>query len=130
MSKSYQKAPRVSRELMPRYKAVSEVLAGVLTVSEAARRLKLSRNRFQSVMHRALEGLIEGLRMKAPGRPPRSEWEKALREETERLRRENERLTKQAESTDQLLGLARGLLTTRKGPRQSRGARRAKTEDE
>jgi hypothetical protein len=130
MSKSYQRAPRVSRELLPRYKAVSEVLAGVLTVSEAARRLKLSRNRFQSVMHRALEGLLAGLRVKAPGRPRRPEWEKALREEAERLRRENERLVKQAENTDRLLSLARGVLTSRTGRRQSPGPKRAKTEDE
>jgi uncharacterized coiled-coil DUF342 family protein len=130
MSKTYQKAPRVSPEVLPRYKAVSEVLAGVLTVSEAARRLKLSRNRFQSLLHRALEGLVEGLRVKQPGRPVRPEWEKALREETERLRRENERLTKQAESTDRLLSLARGVLTTRSGPRQNRGVKRAKTEGE
>lgn len=130
MSKTYQKAPRVSRELLPRYRAVSEVLAGVLTVSEAARRLKLSRNRFQTVMHRAMEGLLEGLRVKAPGRPRRPESERALREEAERLRRENEKLVKQTENTDQLLDLARGLLTTRTRPRQSRGTRRAKTEDE
>jgi hypothetical protein len=81
-------------------------------------------------MHRALEGLLEGLRVKAPGRPRRPEWEKALREEAERLRRENERLVKQSEDTNQLLKLAQGLLATRTRPRQSRGARRAKTEDE
>jgi hypothetical protein len=129
MSKTYQRAPRVSADLLPRYQAVSEVLAGVLSVSEAARRLKLSRNRFQSVMHRAMEGLLAGLRVKEPGRPARPEWEKALREETERLRRENERLTKQAESTDRLLSLARGVLTTRSGRRQNR-VKRPKTEDE
>lgn len=130
MPKSYQRAPRVSPDLLPRYKAVSEVLAGVLSVSEAARRLKLSRNRFQSLMHRALEGLLAGLRVKEPGRPPRPEWEKGLRQEAEALRRENERLTKQAKSTDQLLSLARGVLTIRRSPRQNRGVKRPKTEDE
>jgi hypothetical protein len=130
MSKTYQRAPRVSAEVLPRYKAVSEVLAGVLTVSEAARRLKLSRNRFQTVMHRAMEGLLAGLRVKEPGRPVRPEWEKKLREETERLRRENERLMKQAQSTDRLLSLARGVLTTRSGPRHNRGVKRPQTEDE
>lgn len=130
MSKSYQRAPRVSRELLPRYKVVAEVLAGVLSVSAAARRLKLSRNRFQSVMHRALEGLLEGLQSKPPGRPKRPEWEKAMRERLLRLQRENERLQKQAQNTDRLLSLARGLLTSRPSPRERRVMKRAKTEDE
>lgn len=132
MSKDYRKAPRVESALMPRYKAVAEVLAGVVTVSEAARRLKLSRNRFQSVMHRAMDGLVAGLRVKKPGRPARPQWEQALREEAERLRRENERLTKEAQSTERLLSLARGLLasTRKSSPEKRARVKRPKTEDE
>lgn len=130
MPKKYRKTPSVAAEMLPRYKLVVEVLAGVVSVSEAARRLGLSRVRFQSVMHRGLEGLLEGLRVKTPGRPERPSWEKELREETLRLRRENEQLLKQAQRTERLLGLARGLLTSRRTPRQSHGAKRMKTEDE
>jgi hypothetical protein len=56
MAKSYTPAPRVPSELLPRYKVMLEVLSGELTVSEGARRLGLSRNHFQTLMHRGLGG--------------------------------------------------------------------------
>jgi transposase-like protein len=130
MSKSYRKAPQVSPELLPRYQVVMEVLSGELSVSEAARRLQLSRNHFQSLLHRSLAGLISALEARPAGRPKPPAAEQEARQEVERLRRENERLLKQAETTDRLLNVARGLLTIRPGRREARGAKRTNTEDE
>ena len=48
------------------------VLAGVINVSEGARRLKLSRNYFQDLCHRLMEVIIEFLRPSKGGRPPMS----------------------------------------------------------
>jgi transposase-like protein len=130
MSKSYRAAPQVKPELLPRYQVVLEVLAGALSVSEAARRLNVSRNHFQSLLHRGLEGLLSGLEKKPAGRPRLSPAEKQLRDEGARLQRENERLRRQAETTDRLLNVARGLLMTRPGRREARSVKRTKTEDE
>ena len=121
--------PQVPEGLKDRYQVVSEVLSGTLTVSEGARRLGLSRNRFQSVMHRALEALILGLQGK-PGRPAVPEPERRLREELLRLQRENERLRKRAETTDRVLGLARRLLRFRTERGMKNGKRSADAEDE
>jgi len=53
----YTPAPEVPSELQDRYQAVLEVLSGQTTVSEAARRLGMPRNHFQTIMHRGLEGM-------------------------------------------------------------------------
>lgn len=113
MAKSYTPAPQVPAKLLDRYQVILEVLSGELTVSEGARRLGLSRNHFQTLMHRGLSGFLEALQGKPSGRPPAPESERKLRAESERLRRENERLKKRVESTDRVLGLASGLLRGR-----------------
>ena len=110
MKKSYTALPRVPTELTARYQVVMEVLSGALTVSEGARRLKLSRNHFQTLLHRASAGLIEGLSPKPSGRPPTPARERQLQEQAERLEQENSRLRVQVETTDRLLGVASGLL--------------------
>ncbi len=129
--RSYTAMPAVPPELAARYEAIVSVLSGQLTVSEAARRLGLSRNHFQSLMHRALGSLLEELGPKAPGRPRTPERERLLEAETGRLRREVERLKKRVESTDHILTLASGLLQGRmeRGTsRERRGGKRG-TED-
>jgi helix-turn-helix protein len=120
MAKGYTGRPPVPRVLLPRYQAVLEVLSGELTVSEAARRLGISRNQFQSVMHRGLQGLLNDLAPRKAGRPGRSQPEKQLHQQLLRLRQENERLRKRVETTDRLLGLASGLLRGRTEPRRKR----------
>jgi hypothetical protein len=129
MAKNYKPMPQVPEPVKERYRTVTEVLSGAITVSEGARRLGLSRNRFQSVMHRGLEALIQSLHGE-PGRPAMPESERRLREEMLALQRENERLRKRAETTERVLGLARGLLRGRmeRGMRTPR--RRDDAEDE
>jgi hypothetical protein len=129
MGKSYIKTPRVPSALLPRYRVMLEVLGGTLTVSEGARRLGLSRNHFQTLMHRGLSGLLEGLRTKPAGRPSRGTREKELLEEKARLERENSRLRRKVETTDRLLGIAKGFLRATPESRSKRTTSKARTED-
>jgi transposase-like protein len=110
MKKSYTPLPEVPKDLAERYQVVMEVLSGAMTVSEGARRLQVSRNHFQSLLHRSLKGLIEGLSAKPSGRPPMPAEERAMREEAQRLQQENASLRLQVETTDRLLQVASTLV--------------------
>ena len=111
--KSYTPAPAVPPEVMGRMAVIVEVLAGIKTVSEAARSLNLSRNHFQSILHKAVEGLIESASVKRAGRPAKPQMQSELEAEVTRLRRENAQLQARVESTDRLLEVASGLLQGR-----------------
>jgi hypothetical protein len=130
--KNYTALPVVPPELTTRYEVIMSVLSGTLTVSEGARRLGLSRNHFQSLLHRALGSLVRELGPKVAGRPRIPEREKQLEVESGRLRRENEQLRRRVETTDRILNMASGLLQGRmeRGTRRERGARKPATEDE
>ena len=129
--KTYTALPVVPPELAARYETVTAVMAGTLTVSEGARRLGLSRNHFQSLLHRALGSVIEELGPKAGGRPPTPARERQLEMETGKLRLENERLQRRVETAERILGLASGMLRGRmdRGARRERGPRKSTTED-
>jgi hypothetical protein len=113
MKKTYEPTPQVPQELLERYRAILAVLSGETTVSQAARSLGLSRNHFQSLMHRGLSGLIEGIGKKPPGRRGKPEDQKEAAEETRRLQKDNERLRHRVETTDRLLLVASDLLKGR-----------------
>ena len=119
---SYTATPSVAPEQLPRLTAVIEVMAGVSTVSAAARSLGLSRNHFQTILHRAAAAMIEVLATHPGGRPPRNPTLTGLQAELARLQRENRRLRTQVESTEQLLKAAGGLLQgrIRRSGRQAR----------
>src|SRR5437773_6342447 len=102
--KSYVAAPQVSEAIQERYRAVLQVLSGEISVSEAARQTGLSRNHFQTLMHRGLEGLISELTPKPPGRPRAQE--PGLSEAKERLTGEAKRLQGRFEMIDRMLGVA------------------------
>lgn len=122
---SYTPTPEVPADLAERYQVILEVLSGALTVSEGARRLGLSRNHFQTLMHQGLAGLIEGLTPKPPGKVPRSETERRLLEENEALRRENERLSDRTDGIERMLGVASELLRSgRRLTTRSRSSRK------
>lgn len=124
--------PTVPPEVAMRYETMMAVLSGELTVSEGARRLDLSRNHFQTLMHRALGSLIESLGSKPGGRPPTPEREKRLQRQAEKLLLENARLRRRVETTDRILGVASGLLRGRigRGSRREAGGRASKTASE
>ena len=130
--KNYTPLPAVGPEVEKRYQTVMEVLSGALSVSEGARRLGLSRNHFQTLLHRALGSLVEELTPKIGGRPPTPPRERELLEETERLRQENEHLRQQVETTGRILNVASGLLQGRlRRPRERAShADKKPTEDE
>ena len=126
MAKSYKRLPEIPAEMQERYRVMVEVLSGKLTVREGASLLSLSRNQFQSLLHRGLEGLLDGISTHGSGRPAVPETQRRLEQQREELEKENERLRRQAETTQRLLGLASGLLRGRTEVR----ARKTKTEDE
>jgi len=130
--KSYTALPVVPPELAARYETVMAVISGSLSVSEGARRLGLSRNHFQSLLHRALGSLIEELEPKAGGRPRMPPRERELEEETGRLRLQNERLLRQVETAERIMGVASGLLQGRmeRGARRERRQKKPAAEDE
>jgi cell division septum initiation protein DivIVA len=124
-TKTYTAAPEVPEHLQKRYATMLAVQSGAMTVSDGARELGMSRNHFQSMLHRGLQGLLEGLSPKAPGRPPTPEAEAKLRQENERLRRENEKLKAQVANTHQMVELVADVFNRRiaqatTSPRQTR----------
>jgi transposase-like protein len=129
MGKSYVPMPRMSGVRLERFRIVMDVVSGEITVSEAARKLGLSRNHFQALMHRGLEALGEGVSPHPAGRPPTPTRERALQEENSRLQQEIEHLRKRVETADQVLVLLRGYLQgRRKRERTSKGRRPAEDE--
>ena len=106
-NKSYTPAPPVPPEQEQRLALVLEVLSGQTTVSEAARALGVSRNHFQTILHRGLAGLMQGIGPGAGGRPTKPKELVALQAELTRLRRENDTLQERVGTTDRLLEVAR-----------------------
>ncbi len=122
--RTYTPAPQVAPELTERLAAVLEVLAGQRTVADAARALGLSRNHFQTLLHRGLASLVQAIGPRPGGRPGKSGEVAMLEAELQRLRRENARLQAQVGTTERLLAAASGLLHGRIRP--MRRAPRAK----
>lgn len=135
--KSYTPAPQATPEQIERLRLIQEVLAGRLTVSEAARTLGMSRNHFQTILHRGLGAMLEAIGPKVPGRPAKPAELSALEKELTDLRRENAKLQEQTGMTERLLEVASGLLqgriraTGRTGrQRRTKGAPNEKKPDE
>ena len=122
MAEGYEAIPKIPPELQERYQVITEVLAGALTVSEAARRLGISRNRFQTLLHRSLAGLIEGMSIHPAGRPKRAPEQRRLQDRSSKLERDNERLKKRVQTADRILELVQGMLKGQTGKaRRSHG---------
>lgn len=110
---TYTPLPEISPQDLPRLAAVIEAMAGLKTVSAAARSLGVSRNHFQSLLHRGIAALAQAVAVQKGGRPARPAGMTQLRVELRRLQRENRRLRSRVESTDRLLAVASGLLQGR-----------------
>lgn len=104
--KTYTPAPVVPPELQERYRAILEVLSGQTTVAAAARRLGMSRNHFQTILHRGLEGLIQGVTPAKAGRPSKPAKEAELEAQRDTLLRQTVQLEKRLDMTTRLMGLA------------------------
>jgi hypothetical protein len=117
-SSTYTASPTVPEELLPRLAAILQVLSGLKTMSEAARQMNLSRNHFQSIVHRAMYAMIDTLRPKEPGRPGKPQDLSELERRLKKLERENVRLKKRVEATDELIMVAGELLHGQRRPGQ------------
>src|SRR5258708_3069790 len=129
--KTYTPAPEVPAPMSERLEMIMEVLAGRRSVSEAARTLGMSRNHFQTILHRGLAGMVESITPQPSGRPGKPKEMLELEAEVERLKRENARLLEREGTTERLLQAASGLLQGRIRPaRQVRTKKTAALGDE
>lgn len=129
---SYVPLPELPQMLEERFRVTVAVMSGVISLSEGARRLSLSRVQYQTLYHRGLHGLIDGLSPRLPGRPSKSEEEIRLAEENAKLRRENEKLRQQADSIERMLSVASELVRTQAkltSPKRARGKKTAKADE-
>jgi hypothetical protein len=124
----YVAAPQMSAEEQRRYQVVMQVLAGDVSVTAGAALLGLSRNRFQTLMHRGQRALAAALMPKAAGRPATPDREAQLAQEVTRLRRENQQLRAQAEMSQRLFQLAGEVLRGRRGVMRTPRATKAKAD--
>ncbi len=110
---TYTPMPEIPEAIRERFTVVMQVQSGAMTVSDGARKLGLSRNQFQSMMHKAMAAMIEEMMPKSPGRPPAPEAEARLRAESDKLRRENDKLKAQVGSTHQMLEMVADIFNRR-----------------
>lgn len=137
--RSYIKAPKIPTDVQHRYEVVLKVLNGEMSVSAGAKELGLSRPRFQTLLHRGMEGLVDGISPQPPGRPRRPEQVQALMDENEQLSHENERLHRDLEISQRMMGVVtdvlhgrvrlKGQSSSKKRKRSSRTKTKSRTED-
>jgi transposase InsO family protein len=117
---TYTPSPEVPPELAPRLAVILAVMSGEKSVSEAAREMNLSRNHFQSILHRSLAAMIAELAPKEPGRPAKPQAMSELAQRVKRLEREKRRV----EATNELITVAGELLHGQRSPGQRRARRK------
>lgn len=123
----YTPVPKVTPQTLPRLRMIVEVLAGTTTVSAAARTLGLSRNHFQTLLHRGIGALAQAVMVHRGGRPAHPPGMAQLRAELQRVQRENRRLQRQVETTERLLKVGSALLQGRLQSGRAREPRRRAT---
>jgi hypothetical protein len=127
---SYTPAPELPTdpELRKRFDEIVAVLAETQTVSGAASSLGLSRNRFQTILHRVIAAMIEELTPKPAGRPARPEREVELEAENAQLRASNEALHSRVEMIERMMSVMGGIASGRTPLPRSR-SKKTKPED-
>jgi hypothetical protein len=112
---SYTPAPEppTDPDLRRRYDEVMAVIGEKQTVTGAARSLGLSRNHFQTLLHRALQSVIDSITPKPAGRPARPEREAALEAENTKLKAQIASLEERLATMDRLLDLVGGIASGR-----------------
>ena len=106
---------------------VMAAATGQLSASEAAKRLGMSRNHFQKLVHRGQAALIEAIVPHPAGRKRRSAREVELEVEVERLQRQVSKLQAQSESSDQLLTVVSQMLKGKVRLQPTQATRKRKT---
>jgi len=107
---TYTPAPELPSdpELRKRFTEIVAVLAQTQSVSGAARNLELSRNHFQTLLHRTIASMIDAITPKPAGRPAKPEREATLEAENERLRADLETMTMRTEAIERMLKVVGG----------------------
>ena len=95
MNRRNEKTARLRAQL------IMKVRCGLMTASEAARKLGVSRKTYYKWEQRGLSALLDGLADQEPGRPEMEKPpESALEKQLARLKRENELLEQKLELKD------------------------------
>ena len=129
-SSTYTPAPELPAdpELRRRFGLLVAVMAQTETVSGAARALGLSRNHFQTVLHRVIAAMIAELTPKPAGRPAKPEREAQLEAENRRLRNELEAMQIRSEMIERMMTVVGGIASGKTPMPRSR-AKKTKSED-
>src|SRR5258706_12802844 len=127
---AYTPAPELPTDpdLRRRFAEIVAVLAQTQTVTAAATSLGLSRNRFQTILHRVIAAMIEEMTPKPAGRPAKPERELALEKENEALRAELENLKDRSAMLERLMNVVGGIASGKTALPRSR-AKKTKPED-
>src|SRR4051812_26962956 len=120
---SYTPAPELPSdpELRRRFGEIIAVLGQTTTVTEAARALGLSRNHFQTILHRVIAAMIEQITPKPAGRPAKPEREVALEKENQQLRAELEALQIRSETIERMMNVVGGIASGKTPLPRARG---------
>lgn len=122
--------PPTDPDLRRRYEAIMGVLAQRLEVTTAAESIGMSRNHFQTILHRAINAIIESITPKPAGRPAKPVREASLEAENAKLKLELASLQDRSAMIDRLMGVVGGIASGRTPLPQSRGrSKKKKAED-
>lgn len=104
---SYTAAPELPDDpvIRTRFETIVQVLAQTQSVSGAARALDLSRNHFQTILHRVITAMLAELTPKAAGRPAKPEREAMLEAEVARLKAQLAAMTARTEMIERMMGV-------------------------
>jgi hypothetical protein len=119
--------PPTDPELRRRYDVIMAVIAQTTTVTEAAASLGMSRNHFQTILHRTIAAAIDAMTPKPAGRPAKPEREAQLEQENARLRSELAAATERAAMIDRLMTVVGGIASGAQRVPQAR-AKKKKSE--
>lgn len=115
-------------EIRRRFGLVIAVLAETTTVTAAAQELDLSRNHFQTILHRTIAAMLAELTPKPAGRPAKPAREAELEAENERLRSELEALQTRTAAIERMLKVVGGYASGQTPMPRPRG-KKTKSED-
>jgi len=129
---TYTPAPEPPKdpELRRRYDAIMSVIADRQTVTAAAESLGMSRNHFQTILHRVIAAIIETLTPKPAGRPAKPPREAELEAENDRLRAELAALQERSAMIDRLMNVVGGIASGREPLPRSRGKSKKKPSED
>jgi len=120
---SYKPAPEPPTDpaLRRRYDAIMAVIAETQTVTAAAESLDMSRNHFQTILHRVLEAMIDAMTPKPAGRPAKPEREAALEAELAQVKAELVALQSHTAMMKRMMGALTSIVSGPEPSPRSRG---------